>query len=153
MKTIRIAGALALAFALTSALASAADYPSPKEGAWIARNFRFDTGGVLPEVRLHYRTVGNPSGDPVLVLHGTGGSGASMLTPSFADELFGPGQPLDANKYFTTLRNAIGTGKSSKPSDGLRMKFPKYDYDDMVDAQHRLVTDGLGMRQIGRGTG
>jgi homoserine O-acetyltransferase/O-succinyltransferase len=148
MKTIRIAGALALAFALTSALASAADYPSPKEGAWIARNFRFHTGEVMPELRLHYRTVGNPSGDPVLVLHGTGGSGASMLTPSFADELFGPGQPLDASKYFIILPDAIGTGKSSKPSDGLRMKFPKYDYDDMVDAQHRLVTDGLGIRRL-----
>jgi homoserine O-acetyltransferase/O-succinyltransferase len=146
MKTIRIAGALA--FALTSALASAADYPSPKEGDWIARDFRFHTGEVMPELRLHYRTVGNPSGHPVLILHGTGGSGASMLTPAFADELFGSGQPLDASKYFIILPDAIGTGKSSKPSDGLRMKFPKYDYDDMVDAQHRLVTDGLGIRRL-----
>src|SRR4029453_5700164 len=144
MKTIRIAGALALAFALTSALASAADYPSPKEGAWIARNFRFHTGEVMPELRLHYRTVGNPSGDPVLVLHGTGGSGASMLTPSFADELFGPAQPLDATKYFIILPDAIGTGKSSKPSDGLRMKFPKYDYDDMVAEQYRLGDESPG---------
>jgi homoserine O-acetyltransferase/O-succinyltransferase len=146
MKTIRIAGALA--FALTSALASAADYPPPKEGDWIARDFRFHTGEVMPELRLHYRTVGNPSGDPVLILHGTGGSGASMLTPAFADELFGPGQPLDASKYFIILPDAIGTGKSSKPSDGLRVKFPKYNYDDMVDAQHRLVTDGLGIRRL-----
>jgi homoserine O-acetyltransferase/O-succinyltransferase len=146
MKSIRIAGALAFAF--TSALASAADYPSPKEGDWIARDFRFHTDEVMPELRLHYRTVGNPSGDPVLILHGTGGSGASMLTPAFADELFGPGQPLDASKYFIILSDAIGTGKSSKPSDGLRMKFPKYNYDDMVDAQHRLVTDGLGIRRL-----
>jgi len=146
MKTIRIAGALA--FALTSALASAADYPSPKEGDWIARDFRFHTGEFMPELRLHYRTVGNPSGDPVLILHGTGGSGASMLTPAFADELFGPGQPLDASKYFIILPDAIGAGKSSKPSDGLRMKFPKYNYDDMVDAQHRLVTNGLGIRRL-----
>jgi homoserine O-acetyltransferase/O-succinyltransferase len=146
MKTIRIAGALA--FALTSALASAADYPSPKEGDWIARDFRFHTGEFMPELRLHYRTVGNPSGDPVLILHGTGGSGANMLTPAFADELFGPGQPLDASKYFIILPDAIGAGKSSKPSDGLRMKFPKYNYDDMVDAQHRLVTDGLGIRRL-----
>jgi len=146
MKTIRIAGALA--FALTSALASAADYPSPKEGDWIARDFRFHTGEFMPELRLHYRTVGNPSGDPVLILHGTGGSGANMLTPAFADELFGPGQPLDASKYFIILPDAIGAGKSSKPSDGLRMKFPKYNYDDMVDAQHRLVTNGLGIRRL-----
>jgi homoserine O-acetyltransferase/O-succinyltransferase len=146
MNTIRIAGALA--FALASALASAADYPAPKEGQWIARDFRFHTGEVMPELHLHYRTVGNPSGDPVLILHGTGGSGASMLTPAFAGELFGSGQPLDASKYFIILPDAIGAGKSSKPSDGLRMKFPKYNYDDMVDAQYRLVTDGLGVRRL-----
>ena len=146
MNIIRIAGALA--FALTSALASAADYPAPKEGQWMARDFRFHSGEVMPELRLHYRTVGNPSGDPVLILHGTGGSGASMLTPAFAGELFGSGQPLDAGKYFIILPDAIGTGKSSRPSDGLRMKFPKYNYDDMVDAQHRLVTDGLGIRRL-----
>jgi homoserine O-acetyltransferase len=146
VSTIRMAAALA--FALTSALASAADYPAPKEGSWIARDFRFHTGEVMPELRLHYRTVGDPSGEPVLILHGTGGSGASMLTPAFAGELFGSGQPLDASKYFIVLPDAIGTGKSSKPSDGLRMKFPKYNYDDMVDAQYRLVTDGLGIRRL-----
>jgi homoserine O-acetyltransferase/O-succinyltransferase len=146
VNTIRMAAALA--FALTSAFASAADYPAPNEGQWIARDFRFHTGEVLPELRLHYRTLGNPSGDPVLILHGTGGSGASMLTPAFAGELFGSGQPLDASKYFIVLPDAIGTGKSSKPSDGLRMKFPKYNYDDMVDAQYRLVTDGLGIRRL-----
>jgi homoserine O-acetyltransferase/O-succinyltransferase len=146
MNIIRIAAALA--FALTSALASAADYPAPKEGQWIARDFRFHTGEVMPELRLHYRTVGNPSGDPVVILHGTGGSGASMLTPAFAGELFGSGQPLDASKYFIILPDAIGTGKSSKPSDGLRMKFPRYNYDDMVNAQYRLVTDGLGIRRL-----
>jgi homoserine O-acetyltransferase/O-succinyltransferase len=140
--------AAALAFALTSASASVADYPAPKEGDWIAPDFRFHTGEVLPELRLHYRTVGNPSGDPVLILHGTGGSGANMLTPAFAGELFGSGQPLDASKYFIILPDAIGTGKSSKPSDGLRMKFPKNNYDDMVDAQYRLVTDGLGIRRL-----
>ena len=146
MNTIRMAAALA--FALTSAFASAADYPAPKEGSWIARDFRFHTGEVMPELRLHYRTVGDPSGEPVLILHGTGGSGASMLTPAFAGELFGSGQPLDASKYFIILPDATGTGKSSKPSDGLRMKFPKYNYDDMVDAQYRLVTDGLGIRRL-----
>jgi homoserine O-acetyltransferase/O-succinyltransferase len=98
---------------------------------------------VLPELRLHYRTVGAPTGEPVLVLHGTTGSGASMLTPAFAGELFGPGQPLDASRYFIILPDAIGTGKSTKPSDGLRAAFPKYNYDDMVDAQYRLVKEHL----------
>src|SRR5258708_2283478 len=143
---IRIAGALALA--LTSALALAADYPAPKEGDWVTRDFRFHTGEVMPDLRLHYRTIGNPSGDPVLILHGTGGSGANFLTPAFAGELFGSGQPLDASKYFIILSDAIGTGRSAKPSDGLRTKFPKYNYDDMVEAQYHLVTEGLGIRHL-----
>jgi len=143
---IRIAGALA--FALISAVASAADYPAPKEGDWVARDFRFHTGEVISELRLHYRTVGNPSGEPALILHGTGGSGANFLTPAFAGELFGPGQPLDASKYFIILPDAIGTGKSAKPSDGLRTKFPKYNYDDMVEVQYRLVTEGLRIRHL-----
>ena len=101
----------------------------------------------MPELRLHYRTVGEPSGEPVVLLHGTTGSGASMLSPAFAGELFGPGQPLDASKYFIILPDAIGHGKSSKPSDGLRAKFPRYNYDDMVAAQYKLVTEGLGIRR------
>ena len=128
--------------------AGAADYPAPKEGDWIARDFRFHTGEVMAELRLHYTTVGEPSGEPVLILHGTTGSGAGMLTPAFAGELFGPGQPLDASKYFIILADAIGAGKSSKPSDGLRAKFPHYNYDDMVAAQYRLVTEGLGLRHL-----
>ena len=127
---------------------AAAQYPAPKEGSWIARDFRFHTGEVMPELRLHYRTVGEPSGEPVLILHGTAGSGASMLSPAFAGELFGAGQPLDASKYFIILPDAIGHGKSSKPSDGLRAKFPRYNYDDMVAAQYRLVTEGLGVRHL-----
>ena len=106
----------------------AADYPAPKEGYWIARDFRFHTGEVLPEVRLHYRTIGKPEGVPIVVLHGTGSSGQSMLTPTFAGELFGPGQPLDAEKYFIILPDAIGHGNSTKPSDGLKTKFPQYNY-------------------------
>src|SRR5262245_53797908 len=102
----------------------------------------------MPELRLHYTTVGEPSGEPVLMLHGTTGSGTSLLTPAFAGELFGPGQPLDATRYFIVLPDAIGHGKSSKPSDGLRTKFPRYNYDDMVAAQHRLVTEGLGLRHL-----
>ena len=139
---------LSLAFATTALPGMAADYPAPKEGSWLVRDFRFHTGEVLPELRLHYRTVGNPAGEPVLVLHGTTGSGASMLTPAFAGELFGAGQPLDAGRYFIILPDAIGTGKSSKPSDGLRAAFPKYNYDDMVDAQYRLVKEHLGIGNL-----
>lgn len=136
------------AFALTASSALAQGYPTPKEGAWIARDFRFHTGEVMPELRIHYTTVGEPVGEPVLILHGTTGSGTGMLNPAFAGELFGPGQPLDATKYYIILPDAIGAGKSSKPSDGLRTKFPRYNYDDMVVAQHRLVTEGLGIRHL-----
>jgi len=114
----------------------------------VARDFRFHTGEIMPELHLHYRTVGNPSGEPVLILHGTGGSGANFLTAAFAGELFGSGQPLDASKYFIILSDAIGAGKSAKPSDGLRTKFPKYNYDDMVEAQYRLVSEGLGIHHL-----
>jgi homoserine O-acetyltransferase len=128
--------------------AVAADYPTPKEGDWIARDFKFNTGEVMPELRLHYATVGEPSGQPVLVLHGTAQSSASMLSPVFAGELFGPGQPLDAAKYYVILPDSIGHGKSAKPSDGLRAKFPLYNYDDMVVAQYQLVSEGLGVRHL-----
>jgi homoserine O-acetyltransferase len=139
----------ALAFALLAALsAAAADYPKPAEGSWVVRDFRFHTGEVLPELRLNYTTVGEPGGEPVLVLHGTNGSGTGMLTPAFAGELFGAGQPLDASRYFIVLPDAIGSGKSSKPSDGLRTAFPKYNYADMVQAQYRLVREHLGVRHL-----
>jgi homoserine O-acetyltransferase len=146
MKHLRIA--LSAAFALISFAALAADYPAPKQGEWIAKDFKFHTGEVMPELRLHYTTVGDPSGQPVLVLHGTGGSAASMLTPGFAGELFGPGQPLDATKYFIIIPDGIGHGQSSKPSDGMKTAFPKYDYDDMVDAQYRLIKQGLGVKHL-----
>jgi len=128
--------------------AQAADYPAPAEHDWIPHDFRFHTGEVLPDVRLHYTTVGAPGGEPVLILHGTGGTGTGMLTPAFAGELFGPGQALDARKYFIILPDTIGTGKSTKPSDGLRAKFPVYDYSDLVLAQYRLVTEGLGLHHL-----
>ena len=137
-----------LALALTALPVQAADYPTPKEGSWVVSDFRFHTGEALPEMRLYYTTVGAPTGEPVLILHGTTMSGASMLTPAFAGELFGPGQPLDARRYYIILPDAIGTGKSSKPSDGLRTGFPKYNYDDMVDAQYRLVSEHLGVRHL-----
>src|SRR5918993_1572375 len=128
--------------------AAAADYPAPKEASFVAKDFRFHTGEVMPELRINYRTVGEPTGEPVLVLHGTAGSGAGMLNAGFAGELFGEGQPLDAKRYFIILPDALGAGKSTKPSDGLRAKFPRYNYDDMVLAQHRLVTEGLGIRRL-----
>ena len=133
---------------LAAAAGHAADDPAPREGSWVVRDFRFHTGQTLPELRLNYATVGAPTGEPVLVLHGTTGSAASMLTPAFAGELFGPGQPLDASRYYIILPDAIGTGKSSKPSDGLRAAFPHYNYDDMVDAQYRLVTEHLGVKHL-----
>ena len=141
-------GALLAAALLGPSLALAADHPAPKEADWTAKDFRFHTGEVVPALRIHYTTIGSPSSEPVLVLHGTAGSGTGMLSPIFAGELFGPGQPLDASKYFVILPDAIGAGKSSKPSDGLRAKFPRYNYDDMVLAQYRLVTEGLGIRRL-----
>ena len=133
---------------MTSITAFAADYPAPKQGEWIARDFKFHTGETMPELRLHYTTVGEPTGQPVLVLHGSGGSAASMLTPGFAGELFGPGQPLDAAKYYIIIPDSVGHGKSSKPSDGMKTAFPKYNYEDMVDAQYRLLNEGLGVKHL-----
>ena len=139
---------LAVAASTVALLCGAADYPPPKDGAWVAKDFRFHTGETLPEVTLAYRTVGDPSGEPVLVLHGTAGSSASMLTPAFAGMLFGPGQPLDATRYYIIIPDTLGHGKSSKPSDGLRTRFPKYNYDDMVEAHHRLLTEHLKVKHL-----
>ena len=140
--------ACGLAYCFFAASVGAADYPAPNQSDWIVRDFRFHTGEVLPELRLHYTTVGAPSGEPVLILHGSTGAGTNMLNAGFAGQLFGPGQPLDANRYFIILPDALGAGKSSKPSDGLRARFPKYNYDDIVQAQYRLVTERLGVRHL-----
>jgi homoserine O-acetyltransferase len=139
---------VAAVIALAALACHAADYPAPKEGSWVVRDFKFHTGEVLPELRLAYSTVGAPAGEPVLVLHGTTGSAASMLTPAFAGELFGAGQPLDAARYFIILPDVVGHGRSSKPSDGLRTKFPRYNYDDMVNATYRLLTEHLGVKRL-----
>src|SRR5262245_15639958 len=144
----RFQAVAAFALVLVAFPAQAQNYPAPREGQWVARDFKFHTGDVMPELRLAYTTVGEPSGQPVLLLHGTTGSAGSMLTPAFAGELFGPGQPLDATKYYVIIPDAVGHGKSSKPSDGLKAKFPRYNYDDMVEAQYRLVTEGLGIRHL-----
>lgn len=144
-RLLAAAGTLAAA-ALMPALA--ADYPRPVQGDWVVKDFRFHDGQVLPELKLHYTTIGAPTGVPVLFLHGTAGSGPKLLTPALAGELFGPGQALDASRYFIILPDAIGAGGSSKPSDGMRMKFPAYNYDDMVRAQYRLVTEHLGVKHL-----
>jgi homoserine O-acetyltransferase len=145
---VRFVKALLCVLAAIVLPAFAADYPAPQEGSYVARDFRFHTGETFPELRIAYRTIGAPTGEPVLVLHGTAGSGASMLTPGVAGELFGPGQPLDAAKYYIILPDSIGHGKSGKPSDGLRAKFPRYNYDDMVVAQYRLVTEHLKVKHL-----
>ena len=140
--------AASAALVLVALAASAAEYPEPKQAEFTARDFRFHTGEVMPELRLHYMTIGERTAPAVLILHGTTGSGKSMLTTSFAGELFGPGQPLDARKHFIILPDSLGAGNSSKPSDGMRTKFPRYNYDDMVAAQYRLVTEALGLRRL-----
>jgi homoserine O-acetyltransferase/O-succinyltransferase len=142
--------AVSLSAALFAARAVGANYPPPAEGDFLIRDFRFASGESLPELRLHYRTFGTPRADAhgvvrnaVLILHGTGGSGASLVRAEFAGELFGPGQPLDAARFFIVLPDGIGHGKSSKPSDGLHARFPRYGYQDMVEAEFRLLTQGL----------
>src|SRR5213082_1583012 len=132
--------------------ASGADYPAPTESDFTIHDFKFASGETLPELRVHYRTLGKPEKDAqgkttnaVLIMHGTTGSGAQFIRPEFAGELFGKDQPLDAMKYFILMPDGIGHGKSSKPSDGLHAKFPRYGYRDMVEAQYRLLTDGLGI--------
>jgi homoserine O-acetyltransferase/O-succinyltransferase len=137
---------------LAATVLYAAPSPAPIEGDFTIGHFKFATGETLPELRIHYRTIGQPKKDAqgktrnaVLIMHGTTGSGAQFIRPEFAGELFGAGQPLDATKFFVILPDGIGHGKSSKPSDGLHAKFPPYGYRDMVEAQYRLLTDGLGV--------
>src|SRR5438876_6761771 len=135
--------------------AMAQEFPTPVEGDFTIRDFRFESGEVLPELKLHYRTLGKPSRDvsgavrsAVLILHGTGGSGRQFLSSQFGGVLFGSGQLLDAAKYFIILPDGIGHGQSSKPSDGLRARFPHYNYNDMVTAHYRLLTDRLGVNHL-----
>jgi len=139
-------------FLAAPVLVRAADYPPPTEGDYVIRDFKFTSGETMPELKIHYRTIGKAAKDEkgvvrnaVLITHGTTGSGAQFIRPEFAGELFGAGQPLDAAKFFIVLPDGIGHGKSSKPSDGMHAKFPRYGYVDMVEAQFRLLTDGLGV--------
>jgi homoserine O-acetyltransferase len=137
-----------LSLLLAASVALAQNAPERREATWIAKDFRFHTGEVLPELKLHYTTLGNPANPAALILHGTTGSGTGLISPAFGNELFGPGQPLDASRYYIILPDALGHGRSSKPSDGLRAKFPRYNYDDMVVAQHRVVTEALGVKHL-----
>jgi homoserine O-acetyltransferase/O-succinyltransferase len=137
------------------AAAQQASVPATTEGDFVVKNFQFRSGESLPGLRLHYTTLGKPAKNAqgrvtnaVLILHGTGGTGHQFLAPIFAGELFGPGQLLDATRYYIILPDGIGHGKSSKPSDGLHAHFPQYDYDDMVAAHHRLLTEGLGVNHL-----
>jgi homoserine O-acetyltransferase len=143
-----LCSAASLAFAQTS-------WPNQREADFLVRDFRFGSGETLPELRMHYVTLGTPTRNAageitngVLLLHGTSGSSTSWLTPGLANELFAKGQPLDAADYFVIIPDGIGAGRSSKPSDGLRGKFPHYRYKDAVELQHRLVTEGLGIRRL-----
>jgi homoserine O-acetyltransferase len=138
-----------------AAVSRAADFPAPAEGDYGIRDFHFNSGQTLAELRMHYRTLGSPRQDEkgvvrnaVLILHGTTGSGAQFFRPEFAGELFRKGQPLDASRYFLVIPDSIGHGHSSKPSDGLRAKFPNYGYRDMIEAQHRLLTEGLNVNHL-----
>ncbi len=143
----RLTFATSLAFSL---VARAADYPQPTEADYVIRDSKFASGETLPELHVHYRTVGKlvkdaqgKASNAVLITHGTTGSGAQFIRPEFAGELFGAGQPLDATKFFIVMPDGIGHGKSSRPSEGMHAKFPSYGYRDMVEAQFRLLTDGL----------
>lgn len=134
---------------------AAAASPPVASGDAVLGNASFANGESLAQVRIHYRTIGQPHRDAqgridnaVMLLHGTGGSGAQFLQPRFADELFGPGQPLDAERYYIILPDNIGHGDSSKPSDGQRTAFPRYDYSDMVTLQYRLLTESLGIESL-----
>ena len=148
---------LSLLLFVTLAVAgtSSAQSLKPVHGDFFIKNFKFTSGEVLPELRLHYRTFGKPQKDAkgqvrnaVLIMHGTAGTGGQFEAPSFAGELFVAGGVLDANRYFLILPDAIGFGQSSKPSDGLRAKFPRYGYNDIITAQYRLVTEGLGVNHL-----
>lgn len=149
----RIKRVLAVLFPIClGGIAHAADYPAPTEDDYTIRDFRFTSGETLPELKIHYRTMGKIDKDSsgkvtnaVLIMHGTTGNGGSLIRPEFAGELFGKDQPLDATKYFIILPDGIGHGKSTKPSDGMHAKFPRYGYIDMVEAEYRLLTNGLNV--------
>ena len=152
---MRVLGVLAGVLLSVGGVAAEPVALQPSEGDYVGRDFVFASGEKLGDLRLHYTTLGTPQRDAqgrvtnaVMILHGTGGSGQQFFRPQFADVLFAKGGLLDPAKYFMILPDGIGHGKSSKPSDGMRARFPKYDYDDMVRAQHLLLTQGLGVDRL-----
>lgn len=158
LQRLRLFLLAAVPFLMMAAIPCGAQQPpiaSATEGDFVVHNFQFHSGESLPDLRLHYTTLGKPVKDAaghttnaVLILHGTGGTGQQFFQPQFAGVLFGPGQLLDAARYYIILPDGIGHGKSSKPSDGLHAHFPQYDYDDMVAAHYRLVSEGLGVNHL-----
>jgi len=152
--SLRFLMALAAAWAVPAA--AEVDYSAQlTQGDAILKDFAFSDGEKLAALKIHYATLGTPHRDKagkidnaVMVLHGTGGSGRQFLQPQFAQELYGPGQPLDLSRFYVILPDGIGHGQSSKPSDGMRMRFPKYDYADMVEAQRRLLVEHLGVQKL-----
>lgn len=160
MKFLRAVVVSLLCLSASLLFAQSTDYKNPDQGTFVVKDFQFKSGEKLPEVKIHYYTLGAPKKDAsgkvqnaVIVLHGTGGSGRQFLNPIFAAVLFGPGQLLDASKYFIILPDNVGHGQSSKPSDGLHMRFPHYEYDDMIELQYRLLTQGLGVNHLRLVTG
>ena len=133
---------------LSTAISNAAEFPLLRSQVWQAQDFEFHTGETIRNLSVGYLTLGNPANPAVLILHGTAGNAAGMLSKDFGEELFQKGQPLDAEHYFIIIPDAIGVGHSSKPSDGLKAKFPRYNYVDMVNAQYRLVTEGLKIQHL-----
>ena len=153
---VRALAIVALLLGTVSAAAAAeTKWPNYQEADFVIKDYVFKSGESLPEVKIHYRSLGTPKRDAagnvvnaVLLLQGNTGTSANWLRPSLADELFGAGQPLDAAQYFVIMPDALGRGGSSKPSEGLRAKFPHYRYHDMVDLQHRLIAEGLGIKRL-----
>ena len=155
MKETSKISALLLAVWCVGARLSAAEYPAPAEGDLAIRDFHFQSGESFPQLRMHYRTLGTPQRNPqgvignaILILHGTTGSSGQFIRPEFAGELFGKGQLLDAGRYYIVIPDNLGHGKSSKPSDGLRARFPPYGYRDMIEAQRRLLSEGLNVDHL-----
>jgi homoserine O-acetyltransferase len=160
MRSLRTILTLFFAFTSVCLYAQSRDYHNPDQGVFVVKDFLFKSGERLPEVKIHYYTLGSPQKDAsgkvrnaVVILHGTGGTGRQFLSDNFGGVLFGPGQLLDASKYFLIMPDNVGHGQSSKPSDGLHMRFPHYEYDDMIELQYRLLTQGLGVNHLRLVTG
>jgi len=148
MRIRKLLSLMAFLICICSTAFADEDFYMRRDGVWTAKEFKFHTGEVFDELNIGYVTLGDPQNQAVLILHGTTGSGNNMLNQNFGGQLFKENQPLDAHNYYIILPDAIGTGKSSKPSDGLKANFPNYNYDDMVLAQYRLVTEGLGVKHL-----